>query len=93
MKILNFTLLVLLFGIASCNNNNHYESSKESLYDVEKEAPLEFLSITENNKRNLLGQTVVRTVVKNKASICTYDKVRIKFLYFDFPRKYSYVPM
>jgi hypothetical protein len=78
-----FILLVFCFLALACNNSSSYENSKENLYEKEKENPVQFISISGNNKRNFLGQTVVRATIHNKASVCSYDDVRIKLLYYN----------
>jgi hypothetical protein len=83
MKYFTTILLVTISLLMACNNGKTYADSKEDLLEKEKESPLKFLSIKGNDKRNLFGQTVVKATVTNKASVCTYDKVRIKLLYFD----------
>lgn len=83
MKRILVASLLTAFIVGGCNNNSTYETSKESLYEKESEEPLSFISISGNNKRNLLGQTVVRATITNKASVCSYEDVRVKLLYFD----------
>jgi hypothetical protein len=75
--------LAVFFLAMACNNSSSYENAKENLYDKEKENPLEFITISGNDKRNFFGQTVVRATIHNKASVCTYDDVRIKLLYYN----------
>jgi hypothetical protein len=58
-----------------------YESSKMSLEEVEKQSPDKFLIVEGNDKKNLLGQTVVKGKVYNNAKMVTYKDVDIK-LYF-----------
>lgn len=60
----------------------NYEASKEKLAERERKYPLEFLTITSQNKRNIIGQTVVKGNITNTATITSYKKVRIKLLYY-----------
>src|SRR3954454_20099615 len=75
-----------LFFLTSCGSSQKkfdsqsYEQHKESLAEKEKKNPLTFLSVTGDDKRNLIGQTVVRGKILNKATISSYKDVRIKML-------------
>jgi hypothetical protein len=74
----------------SCNSQEQkektskdkYENSKLSLEEVEKKSPLRFLSVTGNDKKNLLGQTVVKGKVTNHAKMVTYKDVDIKLFFY-----------
>jgi len=83
MKFKAFLSIVAIVAMSCGSNNNSPESARAKLYDIEKEQPLEYLSIEGNNKRNLFGQTVVRAVVRNKANFCSYENIRIRTLYFN----------
>jgi hypothetical protein len=83
MKHTIYFLFLVAVLVCGCNSGSSYENSKENLYDKEKDAPLDFLSISGSDKRNFFGQTVVRATITNKASVCSYDDVRVKLLYYD----------
>ena len=59
-----------------------YESTKQQLAKRETKFPAEFLTITSTNKKNLIGQTVVKGTIKNTATVTAYKKVRVKLLYY-----------
>lgn len=87
-------LLILFTGIliitASCNNSHEYEIKasdkyekiKESLGETEQKNPAKFLTVTGNNKKNLLGQTVVKGTVANNATVITFKDVEIKLSFY-----------
>lgn len=81
-----FFLILAILLTASCGSEEQkldtasYEKTKESLSDKEKKNPLKFLTVTGDNKKNLIGQTVVRGTIKNTASVTAYRDVRIKML-------------
>lgn len=82
-----FTLGVALFACTSTEekekkNKDKYEDSKLSLEEVEKQSPLQFLSVAGSDKKNLLGQTVVKGKVSNKAKMVTYKDVDIKLFFY-----------
>jgi hypothetical protein len=59
-----------------------YENSKLSLEEVEKKSPARFLSVTGTDKKNLLGQTVVKGKITNNAKMVTYKDVDIKLRFY-----------
>lgn len=81
-------LIACLICLAACNrgdknlDTDNYTKTKESLEDKEKNHPLDFLSVTSTDKRNLMGQTVISGTVHNNASVCSYKDVRVKMLFF-----------
>jgi len=81
-----FPALILSVLLFSCGNNKEkteqqtYEQQKESLQDKEKKHPLKFLGITGDDKKNIIGQTVVRGKISNKATVSSYKDIRIKML-------------
>jgi hypothetical protein len=75
----------------SCNNNNaynpdlekdSYEKTKESLREKEEKNPQNFLIISGNDKHNLVGQTVVKAIISNKASVAIYKDVDIQLDFY-----------
>ncbi len=88
LSLILFTSILLL--ATSCKtkeekekaNKENYESSKRSIEELEKESPVKFLTVTGNDKRNLLGQTVVKGQVHNHAKMVTYKDVDIKLFFY-----------
>lgn len=87
--IKNFLFLLALMAILSCGNKGSskkeitdYDASREKLAERERKHPLEFLTITSRDKRNFIGQTVVKGDIGNTATITSYKNVRIKLLYY-----------
>jgi hypothetical protein len=83
-----FTLICFLsscggdFNKSENKADKNYEKSKESLEDIEKKSPTKFLSVDGDKKKNLIGQTVVRGDISNRAKIVTYKDVDIKLTFF-----------
>lgn len=87
-------LLILFFScviIFSCNesdsttsakNKNSYEAAKESLQDKEKKSPENFLVVAGHDRHNLIGQTVVKGTVTNKATVASYKDVDVKLDFY-----------
>jgi len=75
----------LLFSCKSHDDTKQddaYVQSKETILAKEQNNPKDFLSITSDDKKNLLGKTVVKGVINNSASIVSYENVRIQLLSF-----------
>lgn len=75
--------------IVSCNDQKNgakskdtYKSSKLTIEQIEQQNPLRFLEIVGKDKHNLIGQTVVKGEITNKATVVTYKdiSVSIKFI-------------
>lgn len=88
-KVLNIFIAALLV-LSSCNNKNadakaekdSYEKTKETLEEKEKKNPTAFLKATSHDKRNLIGQTVIKGTVTNNAKVCTYKDVELELSFF-----------
>jgi hypothetical protein len=88
MKKCILFLIVSSAILFSCNSDTskseqeNYELTKENLLKKEQERPQNFLVISGNNKRNLLGQTVVKGVITNKASVATFKDAEIRLSFY-----------
>jgi hypothetical protein len=82
----NLIYVILIILVVACNNKTpdigEYEVQKKSLADVEKENPLQFIVIEGEWKRHLLGRTVVRGVLINKATLCSFKNLRLQQIAF-----------
>jgi len=88
MKItLALTLLSSLFLFA-CNPDNtvkekeSYNATKNSLLQKEEKNPRAFIVVTGNSRKNIVGQTVVKGTLINKAKIATYKDVNIQLDFY-----------
>jgi hypothetical protein len=90
MKKVPVLLFLAILLITACNSNDKkadaakdkYEQTKESLEDTEKKYPVRFLTVTGHDKRNLLGQTVVKGSLSNTAKVASYKDVEIKLFFY-----------
>ena len=91
MKSISALLIITAFTIASCNSSDKkpdtttkdkYEQTKESLEETEKKNPTLFLTVSGHDKRNLLGQTVVKGTLNNIAKIAGYKDVQLKLTFY-----------
>lgn len=79
---------IVFFLITGCGNkeprfeNKTYEQQKASLADREKNNPLIFLKVNGEDKKNILGKTVVKGTITNNATVTSFKDVRIKMRCF-----------
>ncbi|MCO6498676.1 MAG: hypothetical protein J5I50_13560 [Chitinophagaceae bacterium] len=88
------TIPLFLFGfliLASCNSDTiskqekekaSYEETKKALLEKEKNNPLLFLSITGSEKKNLVGQTVIKGKLSSTATVAVYKDISIKLDFY-----------
>ena len=55
---------------------------KKSLNDLEKKEPKKFLIVQSHDKHNIIGQTIIKGIIKNMAKICTYKDIGIELSFF-----------
>ena len=83
-------LILLSFVFAACSSNNKadepakdkYELTKETLEETEKKSPKRFLTVTGNDKKNILGQTVIKGVLTNNAKVVSYKDVDVELSFY-----------
>lgn len=90
MKSLIFSLLISI-ALFSCSESDSkkadkekdsYEATKESLQEKETKNPQSFLTISGHDRNNLLGQTVVKGTITNKATVVSYKDVDVKLDFY-----------
>ncbi len=86
-----FILCALLVILFSCHSNDSgntgpekesYEVTKQALKEKELKNVKDFLFVTGNDKHNLLGQTVVKGSIANRASVAIYKDVDVQLQFF-----------
>ncbi len=81
-------LLGLVFG--ACNSSDKkadktkdkYEETKETLAETEKKNPTRFITVSGHDKRNLIGQTVVRGNLSNIAKVITFKDIDLEISFY-----------
>ncbi len=63
-----------------------YEITKENLLKKEQKNPLNFLIVSGHDKQNILGQTVVKGTISNKATVATFKDVDLKLSFYSKTR-------
>ena len=87
-KIACIVLSIIL--LSACNNKakeaaaekENYQKAAETLLEKEKKNPISFLTVNSHEKHNLLGQTVIKGSINNKAKVCTYKDVQLELSFF-----------
>jgi type IV pilus biogenesis protein CpaD/CtpE len=90
MKRITALVFVTATVISACNSSDKktdavkdkYEQTKETLEETEKKTPARFLTVTGHDKKNLLGQTVVKGMLNNTAKVASYKDVQIKLSFY-----------
>lgn len=90
MKKVLFIAITSLVVLAACRDKeaqekkmaDKYEDTKLSLEEIEKLNPVKFISVTEADKRNLLGQRVVKGKVTNNAKMASFKDVELKISFY-----------
>ena len=89
MKKIIPALILLSFVFTACNSHekdaggkDKYEQTKENLGETEKKNPIRFLSVEGNDRKNLLGQRVIKGTISNKATVASYKDVDIELSFY-----------
>ena len=85
-----YALLIIAFTISSCGNNSDFpiidnssnQQSAESISKMEKKHPEKYITVEGKDKKNLLGQTVIKAKLINTAKEVTFKDVEIKLSFY-----------
>ena len=90
-RILNEVIIFcLLISVVSCKGDHNqftmdednYSTKTEDVAKMEYAHPAKFITVKSSNKKNLLGQTVVRANVFNTAKVATFKDIEMKLQFF-----------
>jgi hypothetical protein len=85
------TFLACIAILCSCSNNDSkkadakkesYEKTKETLKQKEQNSPKDFILATGFNRRNLIGQTVIKGTVTSKASVAVFKDIDLNLSFY-----------
>ena len=90
MKKTCFAICAMSLVLYACNGSQTREKVEKETYQINKSAllakevkePAMFLTVNGSSKKNIIGQTIVKGTLTNKASIATYKDVDIKLSFF-----------
>lgn len=83
-----FFLAIATTMLISCNTDNteteeaSYEQTRKVLQEKEQKNPANFLTVVGQDKKNLLGQTVIKGKLTNHATIAVFKDVDIKLFFY-----------
>lgn len=84
-KIFYLLIVFLAFSCTEMNSKKNidtYEKKKESLEEIEMKNPKRFLSVLSTDRKNLIGQRVIKGTIKNNATVCWYKDVELKISFY-----------
>lgn len=92
MKKLVTAMLLSSMLISACNNNDSapekakekdkYEQTKATLGETEKKNPANFVLVSSHDKRNLLGQRVIKGTLTNTAKVSSFKDVELELNFY-----------
>ncbi len=89
MKKILPALILVCFVFAACGGDDKtteskdkYEQTKETLGETEKKNPKRFLTVEGSDRKNLIGQRVIKGTISNKATVASYKDVDIELSFY-----------
>lgn len=80
---------MLSFVFAACGGDekaadkkDKYEQTKETLEQTEKKNPKRFLTVQGSDRKNLIGQTVIKGTITNKATVASFKDVDVELSFY-----------
>ena len=81
-------MMILLFSACkdqqnvSFKHDDAYEKSKNVLQKAEQKNPLEFLTISVNTRKNVMGKTVITGNIYNHGKVVTFKDIELKHQFY-----------
>lgn len=90
MKKLIAPVILFVIVISSCNSKDKgpektkdkYEQTKESLAETEKKNPQLFISVSAHDRKNLIGQRVIKGTISNSAKVCSFKDIDLELAFY-----------
>ena len=89
MKKISIAIIIATLFFTACNGKTDdkkttdtYEKGKLTVEEIEKKNPERFLSVSGNDKKNLLGQTVIKGTLINHGKMVSFKDVDIKLSFY-----------
>ena len=91
MKKIIPALILVSFVFVACGDDkktgdvqakDKYEQTKETLAETEKKNPKRFLTVEGSDRKNLIGQRVIKGTISNKATVASYKDVDIELSFY-----------
>lgn len=82
-------LLIIPLTLSACDSldrvdrkKKSYQKTTEEIGEIERKTPKEFLTVVVNDKKNMVGQTVVKGSITNIAKVATFKDVDIRLTFY-----------
>ena len=89
MRTIPAGLMILALFFTGCNSSDKsaekkdkYEQGKETLKETEIKNPKRFLTVKGRDRKNIIGEKVVKGVVTNNAKVASYKDVEVEISYY-----------
>ena len=89
MKKILPALILVCFVFAACGGDDKtteskdkYEQTKETLGETEKKNPKRFLTVEGSDRKNLIGQRVIKGTISNKATVASYKDIDVELSFY-----------
>ena len=89
MKKTTILAVTIILFLLACKGKQYdkkttdnYEKGKLTIEEIEKKNPERFLSVSGNDKRNLIGQRVIKGTIINSAKMVSFKDVDIKLSFY-----------
>lgn len=90
MKKSGIILIVSILFLASCSSRadekkkavDNYEKGKLTVAEIEQKNPERFLDVTGRDKKNILGQTVIKGSILNNAKMVSFKDIDVKLSFY-----------
>ena len=91
MKRIPAALAIMLLALSACSSGDkkstdktkdQYEQTKENMAETEKKNPGLFITVSGHDKRNLIGQTVVKGTLNNNAKVSSFTDVELEISFY-----------
>ncbi len=90
MKKIIFPIFAALISMVACNSSEEHQKESQKKYEdvtlsveaLEKKSPTKFLKVSGGDKKNLMGQTVIKGKISNKAKMVTFKDIDIQLSFY-----------
>ena len=83
-----FVMLAMVFTACNSRDKNpektkdKYEQTKETLAETEKKNPSLFISVSSHDRKNIIGQRVIKGSVTNNAKVISFKDIDLELSFY-----------
>jgi hypothetical protein len=78
-----------LLTASACNSGGNpqkekesYEAAKETLEQKEQKNPAQFITVDSRDRRNIIGQTVIKGSLRSNAKVAAYKDIELELAFY-----------